>query len=268
MTLRCLPNTWRFNRSFNPIIKRFTGWDNSSPFDAGGPHGYAYCTGDPANNTDPTGHLILEVLVDIFFGTVATRNARRAVEGAGAAEGVEAAAAGGAEAGSVNATGRGIASGGGARTGVSLVAGKEIPNRTLYDASKTFIKNYLEEVAGVDLKKYYIPGINEYSPGKRRLDITPVYKNGRFRKLDIKKTELHSKGRIAHASKKKRLRYLANSEPLLKGLVSDSAAEQITVLRDRPLPRAPREPRVDVSEHTYESVDFLRIVEDIGDSTL
>lgn len=66
-------------RGFNPILKRFTGQDNMSPFDAGGGNGFAYCSGDSINNTDASGHGPLLDFIFIFAGFVG-RNVRRASE--------------------------------------------------------------------------------------------------------------------------------------------------------------------------------------------
>jgi RHS repeat-associated protein len=43
-------------RAFNPVLMRFNSPDSLSPFGEGGLNAYAYCTGDPVNKTDQTGH--------------------------------------------------------------------------------------------------------------------------------------------------------------------------------------------------------------------
>lgn len=50
-------------REFNPVLKQFASQDNLSPFGAGGVHGFAYCGGNPANWTDPSGHLLWELIL-------------------------------------------------------------------------------------------------------------------------------------------------------------------------------------------------------------
>jgi RHS repeat-associated protein len=43
-------------RAFNPVLMRFNSPDSWSPFGEGGLNAYAYCTGDPRNKEDSTGH--------------------------------------------------------------------------------------------------------------------------------------------------------------------------------------------------------------------
>ncbi|VVP36842.1 hypothetical protein PS838_04634 [Pseudomonas fluorescens] len=43
-------------RAFNPVLMRFNSPDSWSPFGAGGVNSYAYCSGDPVNRNDPSGH--------------------------------------------------------------------------------------------------------------------------------------------------------------------------------------------------------------------
>lgn len=46
-------------RMYNPQIMRFHAYDSMSPFGKGGLNGYAFCTGDPINRSDPSGHTVL-----------------------------------------------------------------------------------------------------------------------------------------------------------------------------------------------------------------
>lgn len=43
-------------RAYSPVLMRFTAPDSYSPFGVGGFHPYCYCSGDPLNKYDPTGH--------------------------------------------------------------------------------------------------------------------------------------------------------------------------------------------------------------------
>lgn len=44
-------------RAFNSVLMRFNAPDSLSPFDAGGLNAYCYCSNDPVNNVDPSGHI-------------------------------------------------------------------------------------------------------------------------------------------------------------------------------------------------------------------
>ena len=45
-------------RAFNPVLMRFNSPDSLSPFGKGGLNCYAYCSGDPVNRSDPSGHAV------------------------------------------------------------------------------------------------------------------------------------------------------------------------------------------------------------------
>ncbi len=49
-------------RIYCPVLMRFHGPDNLSPYEVGGRNGYAFVAGDPINYQDPSGHRALPVL--------------------------------------------------------------------------------------------------------------------------------------------------------------------------------------------------------------
>jgi RHS repeat-associated protein len=49
-------------RAFNPVLMRFNSPDSLSPFSEGGLNTYTYCTGNPANNIDPSGHSLISTI--------------------------------------------------------------------------------------------------------------------------------------------------------------------------------------------------------------
>lgn len=69
---------WQFlgngHRAYDPALMRFHAPDRLSPFDEGGLNAYAYCCGEPINNADPNGKLMIPTLliaVPAFIATVA-----------------------------------------------------------------------------------------------------------------------------------------------------------------------------------------------------
>lgn len=55
-------------RTYSRLLMRFAVTDAWSPFGAGGTNPYAYCTGDPVNRSDPSGHMSWQAGLGIALG--------------------------------------------------------------------------------------------------------------------------------------------------------------------------------------------------------
>lgn len=57
-------------RAYNPRLMRFHCPDDWSPFGKGGLNSYVYCTGDPINLADPSGHMSWQGITGIVTGVI------------------------------------------------------------------------------------------------------------------------------------------------------------------------------------------------------
>lgn len=55
-------------RAYQPQLRRFVCPDSWSPFGPGGINPYVYCTGDPVNRTDPSGHVSISGAISVGLG--------------------------------------------------------------------------------------------------------------------------------------------------------------------------------------------------------
>lgn len=81
------------HRAFSPALRRFYSPDSLSPFGKGGVNAYAYCAGDPVNNTDPDGRIVNAGQTQPTIFTIAKippKAASQAPQGAGAITSVQA----------------------------------------------------------------------------------------------------------------------------------------------------------------------------------
>lgn len=62
------------SRVYNPGLMRFCSPDTLSPFDKGGVNAYAYCSGDPLNWQDPSGHIRLPVRLTSLVALLTAAN--------------------------------------------------------------------------------------------------------------------------------------------------------------------------------------------------
>ena len=62
------------SRVYNPVLMRFCSPDILSPFGAGGVNAYAYCSGDPLNWQDPSGHVRLPVKLTSLLALFSAAN--------------------------------------------------------------------------------------------------------------------------------------------------------------------------------------------------
>lgn len=59
------------HRVYNPVLRRFHGADELSPFAEGGLNPYVYCLGDPVNHADPTGRSVNFMQIATLIGAAA-----------------------------------------------------------------------------------------------------------------------------------------------------------------------------------------------------
>lgn len=57
-------------RAYHPLLKRFTSPDSQCPFGEGGINTYAFCAGEPVNQSDPSGHMSVGQWIGISIGLV------------------------------------------------------------------------------------------------------------------------------------------------------------------------------------------------------